>query len=84
MPPKSSPKIVDVSGFKPSPGMTFYEALQMVATGKSVARIGWEEGFYVYLYHNGHLSLHKPDNNTYDLIVSFEDMAGEDWILYDA
>jgi hypothetical protein len=61
--------------------INFYQALKEVENGKKIYKLAWEDkGFYGFL-NNGILSLHKPDGNNYQWIISNEDLKGNDWIV---
>jgi hypothetical protein len=61
--------------------MNFCEAINEVLLGKIVTKLEWGDPEYYMKLMNDKLVLHKPDGKYYDLIVSYGDMTGEDYML---
>jgi hypothetical protein len=61
--------------------MKFCEAINEVLLGKKVTKIEWGDPEYYLELMNDKLVLHKPDGKYYDLIVSYGDMTGDDYML---
>jgi len=59
----------------------FFDALREVFNGKVITKLEWNDPNYFVLMRNGHLTLRKPDEKFYDLIVTDGDMAGTDWVI---
>jgi hypothetical protein len=73
--PEDSPVVVIVKK------MNFCEAISEVLLGKKVTKLEWGDPEYYLKLMNDKLVLHKPDGKFYDLIVSYGDMTGEDYML---
>jgi len=60
--------------------MDFPEAITKVMLGEKVTREEWGEEYHGFL--NGeYLSLHKPDGNNYQWIISSGDLEAKDYII---
>jgi len=78
---KTSP-VIEKKEDKPlAPEMTFFRAMEFLATGSKIHKLEWDNpGFYGVLS-NGQVMLHKPDGNMYQWIINEGDMIGTDWIV---
>lgn len=68
---------------KPSAGDTidFSQAMKEVLIGNRIHKLEWEDkGYYGFLNDNI-LSLHKPDENNYQWIISLGDLEGTDYMV---
>lgn len=62
----------------------FPQAIRHIASGYKVTKLEWDNQEYYLQMVNEHLMIHKPDTKQFhDLIVSYADMIGTDYILID-
>jgi len=62
--------------------MDFGSALKEAAEGKRVRRLEWEdEGIYLTFYKEQLMIFLTKDKTLHPLVVSFGDVAGEDWVI---
>ncbi len=71
---KQSPSVSDTK-------MTFCEAILQILVGKKVHKLEWQNKEFYGFLNAGVLSLHKPDGQNYQWVVSEGDLRGEDYVV---
>ena len=59
--------------------MTFFTAIERVASGAEATREEWADPRIVMLMRDGFLSIKKADGSTHRLMLSDGNLAGTDW-----
>jgi len=60
--------------------LNFYQALKLIAEGKKVTKLEWENEKFYGVIDNEILKLHKDDDKLYNWILGAGDLGGEDYI----
>lgn len=61
--------------------MDFFKAFEQIIHGRKIHRLEWaDKQFYGFL-NGGIVSLHKPDGQNYQWIISDGDLNGTDYIF---
>jgi hypothetical protein len=64
--------------------LTFFEALKLVADGKKITRLEWDDKHDYGFLRDGLLQLHKngeSDEVFHPWLINDGDLYGEDWII---
>lgn len=61
--------------------MSFYDALKAVRSGKRVTKLEWGNPMVFLCLYQGQLCLHKDDLLYHPLIISEQDLDGNDYVL---
>lgn len=73
-----------VEGYSPVPEakkFTFSEAVNVLAAGKKVHKLEWQDKEFYGVLEGGILKLHKPDGKFYSWVLSDGDLSGDDYII---
>lgn len=77
---QSSPQPKQAASKKPV-SLSFFDGLKQVCAGKKITKMEWKSGHYLVLM-DERLKIYNPDQKIFqDLIVSYADMIGTDWIV---
>lgn len=80
-PPAKSTKSITHHVHSPGQMMDFYAALKCVHNGGVVTRESWDnDGLHIRMY-KGQLCIRLEDGLNHPLIVSQEDLDGDDWMM---
>ena len=78
---KTSPVIEKEKGKPLVPEMTFFRAMEFLATGSKIHKLEWDNPAFYGVLDGGQVMLHKPDGKMYQWIINEGDMIGTDWIV---
>ena len=76
--PTPRPKKIQI----PETSMNFYDALkEVVDNNKKIHKLEWKDKEFYVLLKDEVLTLHKPDEKFYQLVLNNGDIQGTDWIV---